>query len=138
MLIFLLSFWEILSCAPFYFNYANFLLPKKYTLFHAWGFGGYEAAKFINSQPDAESAIVWADYYGVCPFIKGKCTTSHHLDINKYSIDYYVLTRRGEIRLNEKNVPWQGSKSNPQLKLLWKLYIGNRPENYVKVFKSNL
>lgn len=145
VLIFIFSFWELWQVKPFYFNYSNPLLPKKYLISGAWGYGGYEAAEFINSQPNSEKIIVWTDYFGVCPFIKGICITSRKFDVRKYKVDYYVLTRRGEMRYAFKMI-WSNDskntfhdaynyykKNSPD----WELIINNRPENYIKIFKSD-
>ena len=60
---------EIKGIYPFYFNYTNELLPKNDIITTAWGYGGYEAAKFINNlSDDPKSTIVWTDYGGVCSF----------------------------------------------------------------------
>lgn len=142
--VFLISLIELYLVAPFYLNYTNLLLPKKYTISNSWGFGGYEAAQFINSQPNAENLIVWSDYYGVCPFIKGKCITQYKFNSSLYKIDYFVITHRGKERMTNSNVSWMGTKTNqlnknnPQWKLEWELDINGRPKNFVKVFKSEL
>ncbi|PJA88259.1 MAG: hypothetical protein CO139_04215 [Candidatus Moranbacteria bacterium CG_4_9_14_3_um_filter_36_9] len=45
------SLWKI---KPFYLNYESFLLPKKYVVTDAWGYGEYEAAQYLNSLPNPE------------------------------------------------------------------------------------
>ena len=129
-----ISVFELFSIKPFYFNYTNVLLPKNNIITDSWGYGGYEAAQFLNSQPDAENMTVWSDFFGVCEFFKGKCITKYSYDPNQ--INYYVLTRRGKIRY-QGNKQGVGAKEyyhyeNPD----WKMYIGERPENYIKIFKS--
>jgi len=128
---------------PYYFNYTNFLLPKNQSVTDTWGYGGYEAAEQLNALPGAENLVVWADYYGVCEFFNGKCLTDYKFDQKKYPIDYYVLTRRGKIRyepnyarlMTDPNVvkalPYYSQK-NP----VWELFIGNRPQNFIKIYKS--
>lgn len=135
-----LSLWMI---KPFYFNYTNFLLPKEYIVVDSWGYGGYEAAAYLNSLPDAEKKIAWTDYYGFCDFFKGKCLENYSIDQSKDPIDYFVLTRRGEIqyydKMNDKSFI---RKSRNVLQLrpyyennspLWELQIDQRPENFVKI-----
>ena len=127
---------------PFYFNYTSDLLPKDKVIADAWGYGGYEAAQYINSQPDAKAAVIWADYYGVCEFIEGTCITD-----SRYSgareVDYYVTTRRGEIRYNPSHVQWRSVTSIEPYKYYgrtdpaWELLIDSRPENYVRVYRAN-
>jgi len=119
---------------PYYFNYISSLLPKEKLITGAWGYGGYEAAEFINNQPNPEKIVTWSDYPGVCEFTIGPCYQTNRIE-NK-DIDYFVLTRRGRI-----NYPNRGDKTgakeyykkdNP----VWYLYINNRPGNYVKVYKN--
>ena len=129
-----ISIFELFSIKPFYFNYTSILLPKNNIVTDSWGYGGYEAAQFLNSQPGAENMTVWSDFFGVCEFFKGKCITKYSYDPNQ--ISYYILTRRGELRYRG-NKQGEGAKKyykyeNPD----WKMYIGERPENYIKVFKS--
>lgn len=129
-----ISIFELISIKPFYFNYTNILLPKNNIITDSWGYGGYEAAQFLNSQPGAENMTVWSDFFGVCEFFKGKCITKYSYDPDQ--ISYYILTRRGGIRY-QGNKRGEGAKKyykyeNPD----WKMYIGERPENYIKVFKS--
>ena len=64
---------SILMISPFYFSYTNNLLPKTYIINGAWGYGGYEAAQYLNNLPDAKNITVWVDVYGVCEFFVGKC-----------------------------------------------------------------
>jgi hypothetical protein len=128
---------------PFYFNYTNILLPKDKIISDAWGYGGYEAAQYLNTQENAENKIIWSDYYGVCEFFKGKCITDYQFDENQYPIDYFVLTRRGEIRYNPADPRRQTGgyvaaykyypRDNPE----WQLFIGGRDKNYTKVFKAD-
>lgn len=124
------SLWE---AKPFYFNYTNALLPQKYIITGAWGYGGYEAAQYINSQPNPENLRVWTDYQGTCEFIKGMCMTKNYkFDQSKYAFDYFVFSRRGQILDTKK----KGNEKPIGNQPVWSLEIGGRPENYVKVYKS--
>lgn len=132
--------WKI---KPFYFNYTNDLLPKNKIITGAWGYGGYEAAQYLNSLPDAKNITVWSDYHGVCEFFTGKCITKYRFDRSNYPVDYYVLTRRGRIRYNfsSGNGTYRGRtidayKYYDRPDPVWHLYIDSRPENYVKIFKT--
>lgn len=135
-----ISLWKI---KPFYFNYSNFFLPKKYTVVDSWGYGGYEAAKYLNSLPNAEQKTIWSDYYGVCEFFKGTCLIDYSINQAVSPIDYFVFTRRGEIRYHQKlkdKSYVKKSKNLLQLKPyyekttpLWEEFIDNRPGNYIKV-----
>lgn len=145
LLTLLLLFFSLSSlyfAKPFYLNYTNFLLPQKSIVSDAWGYGGYEAAQYLNALPNSQELTIWADYYGVCEFFVGQCLTDYTLTTGKYAIDYYVLTRRGAIRYQQSQSRWElpdGVKATPYYEnpqALWKLEIGNRPENFIKIFKS--
>jgi hypothetical protein len=140
----IISTISLFFAKPYYFNYTNFLLPEDQSITDAWGYGGYEAAERLNTLPGAENLTVWSDYYGVCEFFKGKCLTDYKFDQKKYPIDYYVLTRRGKIRYepnyarlnvepNVVNALSYYSQKNP----VWELFIDNRQQNYVKIYKSS-
>ena len=126
---------------PFYFNYTNLLLPQKIIINDAWGYGGYEAAQYLNTLPNAKNSAIWSDYYGVCEFFVGRCLTAYTFDKEKIKPDYYVLTRRGGIRYMSKYDNWEMKSgltaykyynvSNPD----WQLFIGNHPGNFIKVIK---
>lgn len=141
----LISLW---FSKPFYFNYTNNLLPKKYTITNAWGYGGYEAAMHINSLPNSENFTIWSDYYGVCDFLKTQaCFNSKYiLEDPSMKIDYFVLTKRGEARFKEFPV-YRKNKERERLvdgykfydsaeEPEWQILIDNRPGNYIKVFKN--
>jgi len=140
-LIFFLSLSLWLS-KPFYFDYTSSLLPEKYLITGSWGEGGYEAAEYLNSLPDAKNLTVWADYNGVCEFFAGRCLEIYKLEPDTPKIDYYVLTRRGGIRLKPDHIRWLNpenvdaaryyKKNNP----VWRLDINDRPGNFIKIFKS--
>jgi hypothetical protein len=132
---------SVISASPFYFNYTSNLLPKNKLINDAWGYGGYEAAQYINAQPDADQLVVWADYYGVCEFIKGICITSYNYTPGEYQVDYYVTTRRGNIRYGPDKPEWKRVTTIEPYKYynrpdpVWELHIGNRPENYLRVYQ---
>ncbi|MEK9174182.1 MAG: hypothetical protein AAB845_02855, partial [Patescibacteria group bacterium] len=132
---------SIVGIKPFYFNYTNFLLPKTHIVTDAWGYGGYEAAAYLNSLPEAKDITIWADYYGVCEFFVGRCLTAYNFDQEAVKPDYYVLTRRGRIRYWSRYETWERNsglvaykyydKSDPA----WQLIMASNPQNYIKVFK---
>ena len=130
---FVFSIWKI---KPFYFNYTNSLLPKYRIITGAWGYGGYEAVQFINSQSDKpENLKVWADYPGVCEFFVGECMAKKYTyDESRYDFDYFVFSRRGQIlESKKKSVTKKPVRKDPA----WRLFIGDREENYIKVYKAN-
>jgi len=134
-----LSLW---LTKPFYFDYTNSLLPEKYLITGSWGEGGYEAAEYLNSLPNAKNLTVWADYNGLCEFFIGKCLEIYKIDPDMPKIDYYVLTRRGGIRLNPDHIRWLNPKNVDAAKYykkdnpVWRLNINGRPGNFIKIFKS--
>lgn len=139
-IILLASIASLISIRPFYANYSNFLLPDGALIHDAWGYGGYEAAQYLNALPDAEHLTVWSDYYGVCEFFVGRCLTAYTFDPD-LSPDYYVLTRRGGIRYRSRYSRWERLSGltaykyymapNPE----WQLLIDNQSGNFIKVMK---
>lgn len=135
------SLASLMASAPFYFNYTNHLLPKEVLIQDAWGYGGYEAAQYLNNLPDAKHLTVWADYYGVCEFFVGKCLTAYTFDKENIQPDYYVLTRRGKMRYMSRYPRWERLSGLTAYQYYgierpdWELYIGNRPENFIKVVR---
>jgi hypothetical protein len=133
----ILALWKI---KPFYFNYANFLLPKKFIITDSWGYGEYEAAQFLNSLPEPEKILIWTDRSAICQFIKGSCIRDYKIDLNKTKPDYFVITKRGEIR---HQFLWKypadariKSSYYYQKDSVWSIYIGGRPREFVKIIKS--
>ncbi|NTW45558.1 MAG: glycosyltransferase family 39 protein [Candidatus Moranbacteria bacterium] len=127
--------------APFHANFANALLPKDDLTTHSWGYGGYEAARHINSLPGAEHLTVWSDYYGVCEFFRGNCLTNYTFDPETTKPDLYVLTRRGRIRYLSRYDDWERKSGltayrhyddpNPA----WELDIAGKKDNFIKVIR---
>ncbi|MFZ2882243.1 MAG: hypothetical protein WA019_04165, partial [Candidatus Moraniibacteriota bacterium] len=105
-------------------------------------------AKYLNSLPDAEKKTIWTDYYGVCEFFKGNCLIRYSINQAISPIDYFVFTRRGKIRYDQKMKDKSFvKKSKNLLKLkpyyeealpLWEIQIDNRPENYIKILPNQL
>lgn len=135
------SIFILSQSKPFYFNYTNFLLPKDALINDAWGYGGYEAAQYLNSLPHASDLTVWVDYYGVCEFFIGKCLSAYTFDPAVVSPDYYVLTRRGEIRYRSRASRWERLSGLTAYKYYdlpnpdWQLIIGDRPGNFIRVVR---
>lgn len=131
---------SILSSKPYYTNFANAFLPKDALISHSWGYGGYEAAQYLNALPDAKNLTVWSDYYGVCEFFVGRCLTAYTFD-PEIAPDYYVLTRRGQLRYMSKYDRWEEKsgltayryydRSDP----VFEISINGKSPNFVKVFK---
>jgi hypothetical protein len=138
------SLWQI---KPFYFNYTNDLLPKKYSIAYSWGYGGYEAAQFMNSLPNAENIVVWSDYYGFSNFFKGTTYRDLNPGKNDKPIDYYVLTAQGKTSFSywcnrykrickKAYVPVMEYYGDPDP--IWQLLIDGRPGNFVSIYKAKI
>lgn len=119
---------SILLITPFYFSYTNDLLPKNYIISGAWGYGGYEAAEYLNSQPNAENLTVWTDVYGVCEFFAGKCIHKAKVDVAKYPIDYYFRSLQATIPLNFPH-PMEDRS-------IWSRQIDGRSKSFLKINKA--
>ncbi len=129
--------------APFYFNYTNFFLPREKVIHHSWGLGGYEAAQYLNSLPNADRLLIWSDYYGVCEFFRGRCLTLEYEAAAKQRFDYAVLSSRGKSLYRPEHSRWKKTKNlqmsaayadpNPD----WQLLIDDRERNFVKVVKMD-
>ncbi len=133
------SLWKI---KPFYLNYENFLLPQKYVLTDAWGYGEYEAAQYLNSLPNPEEIIIWSDRSSICQFIKGKCIRNYKIDLSKTVPDYLVFSRRGSIR---HKFEWEKEELAPhnifyyyKQKPIWEIQIGKRPQNFVRIISPEI
>lgn len=122
----LISIWLI---GPYYFSYSNNLLPKKYIITSGWGYGGYEAAQFMNSKVDAENTTVWTDSYGFCEFYIGKCIHKTKIRTEIYPIDYFYSTLQSQLRPQ-----FVGPKYREDGKPIWNLEIDGRYKNYVRIF----
>ncbi len=137
IIISLIGLW---STKPFYFNYTNLLLPKNYLISDGWGYGGYEAAQYLNALPGASQMRIWADYNGICLFFNGQCQANKVTmeDIQKKdaalpAFAYFVSTRRGRIL---DGIFWKKLENEYASKLIWNFTINGRPANFVKIYKT--
>lgn len=128
------TLWQV---KPFYFNYENFLLNKKQQITDAWGYGGYEAATFLNFFPNARELKVWADYRGFCAFFVGTCIRERDISGEYDSqVDYFIKTRRGSIIFNKR---WENIKEfyiDDSAEPAWQMQINGQTKNYVKIYKN--
>lgn len=142
-----LAFFDIRSITPHYFNYENALLPKRFSLANSWSYGMYEAAQWINAQPNAKDMRVWSDRQAFCRYFVGKCIRSRAIDRSFIVPDYFVISTRNVV-LPNKHFRWEhpekafrDSESYYSEESLahpaWELVIGGRPSNYVKIIKSD-
>lgn len=134
LIIILISSFSLWATKPFYFNYTNSLLPNDHLITGAWGYGGYEAAQHLNSLPNSENFIIWADNPGVCEFTKGRCYTTNRIPHD--TIDYFVLTRRGKITYARAKDQTQAKQYYEGFEPVWNLIINDRPGNFIKIFKN--
>ncbi|HEX8974713.1 MAG TPA: glycosyltransferase family 39 protein [Patescibacteria group bacterium] len=140
LLIMIFSIVSLHGIKPFYFNYANSMLPKKYVITDSWGYGGFEAAQYLNSLPNAKNVRIWSDYNGVCLFYEGDCAANMLTmqNILKKNSDtpnfaYFVSDRRGN---NLSHEVWKDLREKYDSKLVWDMAIGGRKENYIKVYAN--
>lgn len=137
VLVILTGGWALWSIKPFYLTYENSILPNKYFLSDAWGYGGYEAAQYLNSLPNSENIIIWSDQSAICLFLKGKCIGDYKIDLSKTVPDYFVFSRRGSIR---HKFEWEKPELAPhdnfyyyKQKPIWEINIGGRPSSYIRI-----
>ena len=121
------SLWTI---RPYYFSYANVLLPERYILNpKEMGDGSYQIAQFLNTLPNAENLTIWSDKRGVCRIFVGSCAST--TDFKKYltqgyHFSYYVVSsgRQKKITRDVK----RKQKYNPKYLILFdKLYTTDAP-----------
>jgi len=135
-----ISLLDLALSAPQFMSYASFLLPKAHYLdIKDMGTGSYEAAAYLNTLPNAKSLKIWTDKNGVCTFFEGECfTTLDFKFLNESDLDFFVLSSgrasRSKVMTNQKTLygekisHWYESE-----KYLWKIDLGNRPNNFVKI-----
>ena len=132
---------DLVYIQPFYFNYTSVLLPKDMSVVGAWGYGGYEAAQYLNKLPDAKNLLVWSDYEGFCNFFVGRCMEKNDWklkitndDFKNIQVDYIISTRRGHI-VSDANWSWIEKNLKLEKEPVWELLIDDRPRNYVRILK---
>lgn len=136
-----ISVASLISTTPYYANFSNLLLPDNALQDHGWGYGGYEAAQYLNSLPNAKDLTIWSDYYGSCEFFIGRCLTAYSFKENERNPSYYILTKRGESRYMPRFDRWEAKsgliahqyydRPNPD----FEISINGKKENFVKVYK---
>lgn len=123
----ILSLCSLFLIQPFYFSYTNDLLPKKYIIVGAWGYGGYEAAQYMNSLPDVKNTTVWSDAYGFCEFYNGKCIHKIKVNTEKYTIDYFYRTYKGQLK---PGFPYNMSEP------IWEMSLDDRYKNFIRIHRA--
>lgn len=136
-----ITLWQL---RPFYFSYTNFLLPDEQSIHDSWGHGFYEAAEYLNTLPDAKNLIIWSNSNTVCRFFVGKCLQSRQIDLAQVTPDYFVMSKRGVIKVRNqpvlKNNPWPKRDTayyvdKVQNRPDWELLINGRPDNFVNIVR---
>jgi len=138
----IISIWRV---TPYYFNYTSDLLPEQYAIADGWGYGGYDAAQYLNSMPNASKLSIWSDYNGVCLFFSGTCSANmltmktmlanaQKRDEAKPHFDYFVTSRRGMIL--SANL-WEDVKEEYGSKKVFSFDINGRPQNFVAVYANS-
>ena len=127
---------------PFYLTYESSLLPKKYFIGDSWGYGSYEAARYLNALPHARDLVIWSDRSGVCQFFIGKCVRDYKINLDETVPDYFVFSRRGILRhpflwdpkANKKprhaeRYYYEKMQENPS----WTFMMNDRAQNFVTI-----
>lgn len=144
LFILILGLWTFWSIRPFYFSYASFLLPKEFSIHDSWGHGSFEAAQYLNALPSAKEKIIWSNSDTVCRFFEGKCLRNRRIDLGAVSPDYFVISKRGELKISnrfllmsplplEKNSDYYFEKLKSNYE--WQILINGRPDNFIKIIK---
>ncbi len=132
---------------PYYFAYASELLPHRYVLnMKDMGDGSYEAAEYLNAQPDAGRLYIWSDKVAVCEYFIGRCEVSlKQKNLEGIYFDYFVISNGREPKtryfISIRNIVL------PEFLRLQELYtsddfeghtivIDRRPGNFVKIVKN--
>lgn len=138
LVLIVLSSWTLYLAHPFPLNYTSPLLNKHFALHDGWGYGQYEAAQYLNALPDADRLLVWSDRNGLCQFLDGpRCLSRYKIDVEKNSVDYFVLSKRGQ----ERNYIARDKVSGQPLfeytsaipRSVWRLNILDRPDNFIVI-----
>lgn len=142
----IISIYSLNFIRPFYFSYASDLLPKEYVLnLKDMGDGSFEAADYLNKLPNAENLSVWTDKRGVCTFFIGRCRSGNDYKKSEIYFDYFVVSSGRESRTTKMIAP--RAIVNKELirfdelygrsDYVFKLEIGGRPNNFVKIIKAS-
>jgi hypothetical protein len=85
---------SLAGATPFYLTYMNALAPKGILLFDGWGYGGYEAAQYLNAKPNAQDLVVYPSYHGFV-FFNGTSAKIAPDPFLRPRLDYVVVFRQG-------------------------------------------
>jgi hypothetical protein len=142
IILIVIGMFTLWTLKPFYFSYANPLLPSEYSIHDSWGHGSYEAAQYLNSLPNATNLTIWSNSKTVCAFFNGNCLRSRKIDLTKTTPDYFVISKRGELKERNHfillNAPTNYKLSDYYFKNLhqnsvWEILINNRKDNFITI-----
>lgn len=126
--------------SPYFFNYASPYLPQKYLVnFKDMGDGSFEAARYLNSLPDAKDLVVWSDKGAVCETFVGTCKVGFHKNDTKgFNFNYFIVSAGRENRSLKMSSAFYGPADFKKLYSdeevgSWHIYMGGRLNDFVKV-----
>lgn len=139
LLVVSLSFLEILEVSPFYFCFSNRINIRNEIITEAWGFGGYEAAKWAAARFDGDNTKIWFDREGFSQFSNNDVYRWNKKPWEIKGLDYLVLTTRGRM--------WaEGARKGLESRWLYgplleyydkppefEVRVGGNPKNFVRI-----
>lgn len=109
------------------------------------GDGSFEAAKYLNSLPNAQELIIWSDKGAVCETFLGKCNVGFNKnDTEGFHFDYFVVStgrKSRSLKLEgaadfESKIDFQklymSDFENPD----FEINFSKNPNNFVRVAKT--
>ncbi len=133
-----ISFVELIHVSPFYFCYTNPLNVHNIIITDAWGFGGYEMAKWTNARFGKETKI-WFDREGFAEFSNNDIYRWKFPAWTIPNLDYLVLSSRGlAFATQSRKGTGKRWETGPLLEYydsssLYQINIANNPNNYLKI-----
>ncbi len=144
VLIGLLILPSILFARPYYFAYASRLLPERYLLnYKDMGDGSYDAADFLNHQPQPQALSIWSDKGAVCAVFQGQCTIGFKKkDLEGKHFDYFVISvgrqsRSSKLSTGVNDIVDFKKVYDPTTPSSYTLLINGRPNNFVKIIPAS-
>lgn len=134
-----------LATTPFPLSYASSFLPSQYhTDVKDMGPGSYEAAAWLNRQPNAENLVIWTDKDGVCKFFVGKCRRGFgsYEARRKEGLDFIVVSSGRENRTT-KMIVGQVNSGVPAIRYdqyyrrespAHEILVNGRTNQFVKIY----
>ncbi|MFZ1627025.1 MAG: glycosyltransferase family 39 protein [Candidatus Moraniibacteriota bacterium] len=131
---------------PFPLSYASTILSAQYhTDVKDMGPGSYEAAAWLNSQPDSRNLTIWTDKDGVCKFFVGTCRRGFgsYDERRAEGLDYIVVSSGRESRTSKMIIGQVNSGVDSVIRYdqyyrrespAYELQINNRTNQFVKIY----